>query len=155
MPGIMLLSENSSQELLRGVGGQLWLPHMAGEALQGNRWESFIRAHQHWNRKTLNPRAASTGTSKGAAGAAGNTEIQIGSPGPIYIGKIIVENDTAAGEILLRDSAAPGTSAVAQAFTTVLNTGNVIDVNEYFANGCTAVGSVAGISCVITYKQAA
>jgi hypothetical protein len=111
MSGIILVNDDGTQQSMRGVGGLILLPHQAGERIPNNRWASYVVSHQEWLTKTLNPRAASAGATKGAAGTAGNTEIQVGIAGPIFIGRVVTENDTVAGDILLRDAAAVGTSA--------------------------------------------
>lgn len=126
---------------------------IAGSRLEGAAIDSFLVTQREWNYTPYNPRVASTGASKGAAGAAGNLEILVVS-GPVFVGGIITENDTVAGDILIRDATAVGSSVSARAFASVLNTVSSYDLDWKFANGLTACGSLAGVAFTVKWKVA-
>lgn len=112
---------------------------------------AYLSHHQEWNYTVLNPRAASIGSAKGAAGTAGATELLV-SPLPARIGSIVTQNDTAAGDILLRDTNATGGNIAAIALAATLNTVTVYTMNWMFLTGITIIGSAAGVSCVIQWR---
>lgn len=97
----------------------------------------------------FNPRAASTGSTLGAAGSAGTTESVVFS-GPCVVKQIIFEPDsTAGGAVYLRDAGGAGISASAMS----------ISANTVFegagmrvGSGLTVVGSAAGVMATILWR---
>lgn len=141
-------------EAVNGGLGVYMVSSVAGERANSNASNSHLAVKEEWNYTNFNPRAASTGTTKGAAGSAGNTELLISNV-PCYFGGFITENDTAAGDILVRDEAATGVSSIAKALTATLNTVTVFNVNVIHVRGLTICGSVAGISGVVRWRPLA
>ncbi len=144
-------------QLIEAVNGGLCVyltSLLSGERATGNASNSHLATHEEWNYTKFNPRAASTGSTKGAAGAAGATELLITSQ-PCYFGGIVTENDTAAGDILIRDEAATGVSSVAQALAATLNTVTNHNINEIHVRGLTVCGSAAGVSGVVRWRPVA
>lgn len=101
-----------------------------------------------WNMTPFNPRAASTGSTKGAAGAVGTTEVLIGAGVPVTFGGVIFEDDSTANEdILLRNAAATGTSAAAQSVGS-----GVVNVGANFSNGLCVCGTAVGVSAMVLWR---
>lgn len=141
-------------EAVNGGLGVYLVSSMSGERAIGSASNSHLSVHEEWNYTKFNPRAASTGSTKGAAGAAGATELLITSQ-PCYFGGFITENDTAAGDILIRDEAATGISSIAQALSATLNTVTNHITNELHVRGLTVCGSAAGVSGVVRWRPVA
>lgn len=112
---------------------------------------AFLASHGLWNYTAYNPRVASTGATKGAAGSVGNVEVLL-SAVPAIIDSIITENDTAAGDILVRDAAATGSSVSARAFAATLNTVTRHDLGWQTVNGLTICGSATGVCFVAKWR---
>lgn len=139
---------------LNGICAYL-VGNIAGERNPASATNSFLSTKQEWNYTPYNPRAASTGSSKGAAGTAGNVEVLIGAGVPVFVGGIITEDDTVAGSVLLRDAAATGTNVSARALASVLNTVSQYPLELMFNTGLTVCGTAAGVSCIIKWRPQA
>ena len=152
MPAIMLVNDDGTQTALKGVAGALVIAALAGEENTTSLLNGYIHMRTKWNVTAFNPRVASIGSAKGAAGAAGNTEVLIGAGSPVFLGKIITEDDTVAGSILLRDAAATGQSISARALASVLNTVSQYDIDAMYNTGLTICGTAAGVSALVLWR---
>lgn len=132
-------------EVLVSSGGSIATAPLASERDVGTENAHSV-AVPEWTYTRFNPRAASTGSSVGAAGAAGATEVLI-SDVPVLLGGVIFESDsTASEEILLRDAAATGASAVAQ------SVGANVELGIKTTLGLTVCGTAAGVSAIIKWR---
>lgn len=112
-----------------------------------------------WTAVIFNPRTASTGTTLGAAGAAGATEVLVSSV-PVLVGGFIFQGDsTGAKGILLRDTAATGNSVAAVYLAPGLVAPNAgATFAQYQPNGwktttgLTICGEAAGVSGILLYR---
>lgn len=152
MPTIMLVNDDGTQVALKGVSGALVLAALAGEENTTSLLNGYIHMRTKWNVTAYNPRAASIGSAKGAAGAVGNAEVLIGSGSPVFLGKVITEDDTVAGSILLRDTNQTGQSVSARALASVLNTVSQYDINGMYNTGLTICGTAAGVSAFVMWR---
>ena len=125
---------------------------LAGERLPNSAGQSFLATHHEWNITPFNPRAASIGAAKGAAGTAGNVEVLIGLGAPVRVGFIVTEDDTAAGSILLRDATATGVSVSARSLASILNTVSVYPLGWEFLTGLTVCGTATGVAFSVGWR---
>lgn len=119
----------------------------AGERNVGTS-NAYQAAVGEWNYTVFNPRAASIGSVKGVAGAAGAAEVLLGAGAPVLVGGVYFQDDsTAAEDVLLRDAAAVGQNVAA------ISIGASMDFDGLkFNNGLTVCGTVAGVSAVIKWR---
>lgn len=97
----------------------------------------------------FNPRAASTGSTLGAAGSAGTTEAVVFS-GPILVKQIIFEPDsTASGKVYLRNAGGAGLSVSAMS---VAADATYQGAGMRLGSGLTVAGSAAGVMATILWR---
>lgn len=125
---------------------------LAGERLTNSELAGFLATHHEWNITPFNPRAASIGAAKGAAGSAGNVEVLIGLGAPVRVGFVVTEDDTAVGSILLRDVAATGVSVSARSLAAIANTVSVYRLGWEFLTGLTVCGTATGVSFSVGWR---
>jgi len=106
---------------------------------------AYGTALRKWRELDFNPRAASSGSTVGAAATAGTTEVLIDAGVPILVGAIIFESDNA-GNALLRNTGALANSVQANQFD--VNA----DIGCEFTNGLTICGTAAGTAFKLLYR---
>lgn len=118
----------------------------------------YLSVAGEWNKTSYNPRAAAIGSSKGTVGSAGTTEVLIGAGAPILLGGITFEDDSADGDLLLRDANVIGSSLTAISLPSWASAANTNPARGYqslgwkFENGLTVCGTAAGVCAVIAWK---
>lgn len=130
-------------KLVPNASGELNIGVLAGERDRASS-NAHSQANPEWTEYRFNPRAASTGSTLGAAGAVGTTEVLLGGGVPMTFGGWIPESDSAAGSILLRNAAATGTSQAARSLNA-----SVVQAGAKFTTGLCVVGTVTGIAGTI------
>ncbi|MBI2798962.1 MAG: hypothetical protein HYX63_01545 [Gammaproteobacteria bacterium] len=144
-------SQSAEPTIQDGMEWTLEQGAMAGERNASSLTNSFLSTKQEWNYTKFNPRAASIGSAKGAAGATGATEVLIANVA-CFIGGIIMEDDTVAGDVLLRDVASTGQSVVAMALLSVLNTSTVYPLELMHTLGLTVCGNAVGVAFTVKWR---
>lgn len=130
-------------KLVPNASGELNVGVLAGERDRGTS-NAHSQSNPEWTQYQFNPRAASTGSTLGAAGSVGTTEVLIGGGVPMTFGGWIPESDSAAGSILLRNATATGTSQAARSLNA-----SVVQAGAKFTNGLCVVGTATGIAGTI------
>lgn len=134
---------------------------IAGERNPSSATNSYLVTQREWNYTVYNPRAASTGSTLGAAGTVGATEVLI-TNAACLVGPIFFQADSTASKgLILRDTNATGNSIagiyISPTSAAVPTTNAPFGMDGFkFLTGLTVCGEslATGVSAVICWKPA-
>lgn len=147
--------ESNGDELVVVDAG---LVNVAGERAPGSAsGADYVATRQEWNYSVFNPRAAAIGSAKGTIGSVGTTEVLIGTGAPVLLGGVIFEDDSVAGDLLLRDTNVLGANVTHISLPSWPSTATQPNNDQphldlIFATGLAVCGTATGVCCVIKWR---